>query len=621
MHIWLTVSGDYAPVFDRPRAANSNPLSHERILGRLTNQGHLVQWAVTTNRIGFLGIYGWNDPGIPGRCDEVLEEMRGTRALIVDVRLNGGGSEDLAREVAARFLDKPFVYAFDQRRNSSNHANLTEKSQRVVEPRGPWRYDRPVILLIGQKCMSSTESFVAMMSGDTNLTTMGDHTCGSSGNPEIIQLPLDMTVSVPQWIDYLPDGSLLDGRGFQPQILFAPKPGAFEGTRDDLLTAALECLRLEPLPDKPIPGDTSVPHVVSVFPPDGATSIEAVTQLRVQFDRQMNPAAVQVDWESGGFLDCGFPEYNAETHEFTISVQLAPGPHRIAVNSALPVVGSFRSQEGKSASRFVWQFDVKENPQPKTPVSPVAAPDKKEMLQTLEWMRQRQEEITSVEERVQTLYLQRRRNSYVQMSMEGISFKWQKPDRYFADARTGVALRQNYAIGCDGEDWRWFAQNVRRTNFIVCPVNEVTRPDISFCDPFNLMRKTPEQTATDLGLRFCGATNVGGSRRLLFERVNIDQVQGMRPTTNATQWLIDGDTGRLLETRSSVAGAFRSSPAVWRRQYVYDSVNLPLPKEAFTIPCPASVTPQTPHATNHVASVRDGSDSYMDISFDNSGIR
>jgi hypothetical protein len=242
LHVWLTVAGDSVPVFDQPRAANSNPAAHERILGRLANPGRLVQWAVTTNKIGFLGIYGWSDPGIPGRCDEALEDLRGTKALIVDARLNGGGSEDLALEVAGRFIDKPFVYAFDQQRNGPAHANLTGKNERVVQPRGPWRYDRPVILLIGQKCMSSTESFVAMMSGDANLVTMGDHTCGSSGNPEIIQLPLEMTVSVPKWIDYLPDGSVLDERGFQPKIPFAPKPGAFDGERDDLLTAALQRL-------------------------------------------------------------------------------------------------------------------------------------------------------------------------------------------------------------------------------------------------------------------------------------------------------------------------------------------------------------------------------------------
>jgi hypothetical protein len=48
---------------------------------------------------------------------------------------------------------------------------------------------------------------------------------------------------VPRWIDYLPDGKPLDERGFQPQVFFKPTERAFEGNRDDLLTAALERLR------------------------------------------------------------------------------------------------------------------------------------------------------------------------------------------------------------------------------------------------------------------------------------------------------------------------------------------------------------------------------------------
>jgi hypothetical protein len=252
LHVWLTVAGDNVPVFNRPRLANSNPAAHRAILGTLNQTGRRVQWAVTPDRIGFLAIASWDDPAAPNQCAEALEQMRNTRGLIVDVRLNGGGSEDLAREVAGRFLPQEFVYAFSQYRDGPSHTNLTRKLERKAAPRGPWRYDRPVVLLIGQKCMSSNESFVAMMSGATNVTTMGDSTCGSSGNPEIIQLPLDMTVSVPRWIDFLPDGTPLDEHGFRPQFPFTAEPGAFDGNRDDLLTAAVQRLRRLPLPDRPI---------------------------------------------------------------------------------------------------------------------------------------------------------------------------------------------------------------------------------------------------------------------------------------------------------------------------------------------------------------------------------
>jgi hypothetical protein len=402
LHVWLTVAGANVPVFDRPRSANANPQAYRAILGDLKEKGG-VAWAITANNIGYINIYGWNDPKIPTECDEALKKMRNTRGLIVDVRLNGGGGEPLAQQFAGRFLDKEFVYAYSQFRNGPNHTDLTEKYERKVAPRGPWRYNRPVILLIGQKCMSSNESFIGMMTGDPEVTTMGDHTCGSSGNPEIVNLPLEMTVSVPQWIDYLPDGTPLDERGFQPQILFKPEPGAFEGDRDDLLKAALARLSEAPLPEKPIEGpaldrstadlpdqtygvkeearEPSRPKVVLVTPENDATAVNPVTELHVRFDRPMDPLSLKLTWEAGGFLDCEFPKYDADKYEFTIPMHLAPGAlQQIVMNE--PNFGDenlserrkqnprdgFQSADHHLAGLFVWRFRTQATPEmSKTP--------------------------------------------------------------------------------------------------------------------------------------------------------------------------------------------------------------------------------------------------------------
>jgi C-terminal processing protease CtpA/Prc len=245
LHVSLSLAGTDIPVFDRPRAANSNPPAHKKILGGLHVAGRL-QWAVTSDKIGFVAIYGWDDGSVPEQFDKALEQMRDTKGLIVDVRWNGGGNEVFAQQVAGRFLPKEVVYAYDQFRDGLERTNLTKRFPRKVEPSGPWRYQKPVILLIGQKCMSSSESFVGMMMGATNVTTMGDHTCGSSGNPQVVELPLQMTVGVPRWIDYLPDGTPLDEHGFKPQISFIPSPDGMSGSRDELLSAALERLRHTP---------------------------------------------------------------------------------------------------------------------------------------------------------------------------------------------------------------------------------------------------------------------------------------------------------------------------------------------------------------------------------------
>ena len=342
LHLWLTLNGRNVPVFNRPRASNSNPAAHRAILGDLKQEGR-VAWAITEDKIGFLAISGWNNDRIPSQCDQVLNRMRNTRGLIVDVRLNGGGSEDLAREVAGRFLKSSFVYAFSQFRNGPKHTDLTRRFEREVGPRGPWRYDRPVVLLIGQKCMSSNESFVAMMSGDPDAIIMGDHTCGSSGNPEIIKLPLNMTVSVPRWVDYLPDGTALDERGFQPQVKFEPTPGAFDGQRDDLLSAALARLHKAPLPEQPIPGDeppvaqeavpattpdSLPPVVIQTVPPAGAENVDpGMSEIRVTFSKPMQDRSWSWStWGEDTFPETtGRPRYLADGRTCVLPVKLRPG--------------------------------------------------------------------------------------------------------------------------------------------------------------------------------------------------------------------------------------------------------------------------------------------------------
>lgn len=339
LHLWLTLNGRSVPVFNRPRASNANPAAYRTILGNLKQEGRIA-WAITEDKIGFLTIYGWNNERIPSLCDQALNGMRDTRGLIIDVRLNGGGSEDLAMDVAGRFLKTRFVYAYSQFRNGPKHTDLTRKFERAVGPRGPWRYDRPVVLLIGQKCMSSNESFVAMMSGDPDAVIMGDHTCGSSGNPEIINLPLNMTVSVPRWIDYLPDGTPLDERGFQPQVKFEPEPGAFEGNRDDLLSAALERLRRAPLPKDPIAGeqpavaaaatttDSLPPVVIQTVPPAGAESVDpSLKEIRVTFSKPMRDGSWSWStWGEDTFPETtGRPHYLADGRTCVLPVKLQPG--------------------------------------------------------------------------------------------------------------------------------------------------------------------------------------------------------------------------------------------------------------------------------------------------------
>src|SRR5580765_2649253 len=69
LHLWLTLDGRSVPVFNRPRASNSNPAAHRVIVGDLKQEGR-VTWAITADNIGFLAISGWNNDRIPSQFDQ-----------------------------------------------------------------------------------------------------------------------------------------------------------------------------------------------------------------------------------------------------------------------------------------------------------------------------------------------------------------------------------------------------------------------------------------------------------------------------------------------------------------------------------------------------------------------
>jgi C-terminal processing protease CtpA/Prc len=195
-----------------------------------------------------------NAPALPEDFDDILEKMADTKGLILDLRLNGGGSEPLGQQITGRFLDRPRVYSLSQFRNGPKHTDLTAKSERTCKPEGPWHYVGPVVLLQGQKTMSSAESFALMLAQCPQVTTLGDRTAGSSGNPRHVEPGAGIVVNLPRWIDMDPAGKPIDFVGVSPQIKVEAKPDEFSGGRDPVLSAALEQLRtrakLEQVPAK-----------------------------------------------------------------------------------------------------------------------------------------------------------------------------------------------------------------------------------------------------------------------------------------------------------------------------------------------------------------------------------
>lgn len=246
LHVWARVRSEMIPGYGRPRTLNANWQALGKMIEGFTDRPQGLAWGRTADGVGYVNIYRLGSGGLPKAFDEVLDQLADTWALVIDLRFNGGGDELLARKVAGRFLEKKRVYSLNQYRSGPKHTDLGEEYERVCQPRGPWPYKSPVVVLIGQKTMSSAESFALMLAQAPQVTTMGDRTAGSSANPRVLPLPKKVEISLPRWLDMGPDGKPIDHVGVQPEIAVDAAPETFTETSDPVLNAALKHLRKTP---------------------------------------------------------------------------------------------------------------------------------------------------------------------------------------------------------------------------------------------------------------------------------------------------------------------------------------------------------------------------------------
>lgn len=246
LHISVRVGEEYVPVFDRPRVLNASFPALSKMIQGMKERGKDMAGGRTDDGIGYLNVFRLSDSSLPNDFDAALATFADTWALVVDLRFNGGGSETLAQQIAARFTDERRVYSINQYRSGPAHDNLGEKLERSIDSRGLWTYRSPVIVLIGQKTMSSAESFALMLAQCPQVTTMGDNTAGSSGNPRQIKLPGSISVNLPRWIDMDPGGKPIDTVGIEPKVKLTIASTDFTGNVDPVLDAALKRLRETP---------------------------------------------------------------------------------------------------------------------------------------------------------------------------------------------------------------------------------------------------------------------------------------------------------------------------------------------------------------------------------------
>lgn len=205
-----------------------------------------------------------------------LPSLQKAKAIIIDLRKNGGGNSDYAAEILSYFTNADTIrgskwftrqhraafkawgtYAIQYMADTSEGAreardyyygrrwyeggqmetaNKAPASQRMPEV--------PLAVLFGHQTASAAEDFLIMLDVlEKRATTIGQRSFGSTGQPLPFDLPGGGSARICTKKDTYPDGKIFVGKGIIPAIEINPTVEDYLKNRDAILEKAMVVLK------------------------------------------------------------------------------------------------------------------------------------------------------------------------------------------------------------------------------------------------------------------------------------------------------------------------------------------------------------------------------------------
>lgn len=223
-----------------------------------------------------------------------LSAVRRTRGLIIDLRDNGGGSRLVVKTLLPYLMapdeppavvtaalyrlqprdppSTPDGYLADRFMHPATSAVWTPAEQAAVRvflarfaprwvppteqgfsdvhvmavsrpPETPFWYRQPVVVLVDEGCYSATEILLAALKERPGVTLVGACSGGGSGRPRGFTLPRSrLRVKASTMVSYRSDGTLIQGRGIEPDEQADRAASDFLGRTDHVLARAVSVL-------------------------------------------------------------------------------------------------------------------------------------------------------------------------------------------------------------------------------------------------------------------------------------------------------------------------------------------------------------------------------------------
>jgi len=141
-------------------------------------------WGVLpqNNSIGYIWVPSWNREISDSEIEQVFSDLKETKGLIFDQRMNTGGDPILATKFASYFIDEPLYTGFERFKTGPEMNDFSDSHFTLQPSRNPNTYLKPVMALTDRNVYSAATTFLYSLDPLERVKTVGQITGGGSGS-------------------------------------------------------------------------------------------------------------------------------------------------------------------------------------------------------------------------------------------------------------------------------------------------------------------------------------------------------------------------------------------------------------------------------------------------------
>jgi carboxyl-terminal processing protease len=218
------------------------------------------------NGLHYVAINSFNDATLVARFDSIMPALRESRGIVLDVRRNRGGVDDVVRQILTRLTGdtllgpawrtRTHVAAYRAWGRFADEAEWARQYRAYWSGGGEWHLAPPdtvvprvrpltvpIAVLTGSETASAAENFLVYVHGHDQFTLIGQPTNGSSGQPLMLDLPGGGRAWICTKRNTYADGRPYIGTGVIPDVRVPLTVADVRAGRGRALETAIDLLR------------------------------------------------------------------------------------------------------------------------------------------------------------------------------------------------------------------------------------------------------------------------------------------------------------------------------------------------------------------------------------------